>query len=511
MAAAVASRSEAARSGTLVAPGDEALAEPAAKLAASAGRPKTGAGAGGGVTRPPVPHEYEFALTDSAPTVMRSERVAEEVRAAAEAELTFKPKINVAKAARVAGTFLDRENEWLAKRESRIASERAVKAESELDGCSFKPRINPRSKSMVSSRSARGSSMQERMAARAARKAAKEKKMREAEAAREAAACTFKPKISRKAAAAKARYSAPARKVEAPAADPQAHHPRINELPESFVSAKMYLDQPAHERLACSRALSRTRGPAVEPADRGRQRSRRMQPSAAGFDSFWKRQQETVARRQKSVAALEAEQAAALTHQPVITAAASKLVASTGSSSFISRYYSSAAKRELSRTLSDLEAAGLGGVPAECTFRPRISRKAAKRAPRTVQELSHGDLAKRKAEQAAAAAALEAEKDDELTFEPALNLRANARVQGALRVRDDPHSYVERVERARAKREASKRAAAAQRAAAELEDCTFRPRVHDAPEYVKRIAASRRVSKSLVVAGDADRTRPSWQ
>jgi hypothetical protein len=64
-----------------------------------------------------------------------------------------------------------------------------------------------------------------------------------------------------------------------------------------------------------------------------------------------------------------------------------------------------------------------------------------------------------------------------------------------LRLTDDSASYLERVRQE--KERAATRIAIAheQRARQELAECTFRPEVHDAPAYVKRIARSMQLSR----------------
>ena len=98
-----------------------------------------------------------------------------------------------------------------------------------------------------------------------------------------------------------------------------------------------------------------------------------------------------------------------------------------------------------------------------------------------------------------------------VTFRPSINERSRG-VEGRLRVLEDPESYV-----ARLQQEAAVAAEKAQRAAAataqrELAECTFRPRVNDAPEYITKIAKSMALARAVRQADKPQEpARPDWR
>ncbi len=77
-------------------------------------------------------------------------------------------------------------------------------------------------------------------------------------------------------------------------------------------------------------------------------------------------------------------------------------------------------------------------------------------------------------------------------------------------MRADPESYVARLSAEAAAQADRARRALAEAEAAQLAECTFSPRVHDAPEYVKRIARSMALTRA-VKASEPTAAKPEWR
>lgn len=83
-------------------------------------------------------------------------------------------------------------------------------------------------------------------------------------------------------------------------------------------------------------------------------------------------------------------------------------------------------------------------------------------------------------------------------------------VEGRLRVLSDPDTYVARLTAEAASQADKARRAVASADVASLAECTFAPAVHDAPEYIKRIARSMALTRA-VKAPDAVREKQEWR
>eukprot|EP00741_Cyanophora_paradoxa_P021971 tig00021432_g21208.t1 len=149
----------------------------------------------------------------------------------------------------------------------------------------------------------------------------------------------------------------------------------------------------------------------------------------------------------------------------------------------------------------------------ECTHRPQITRAAKQRAGRSFEEMSAGDLARQQEAQERVRRQLETLEMDGVTFRPLLNASAAAAAaESRLKVVTDPENYLARIAQQQAERGRKGDSWKQQMERAEREECTFRPEVHDAPAYVRRIARS---MQALRIAEQRPRTpepaRPDWR
>ena len=84
-------------------------------------------------------------------------------------------------------------------------------------------------------------------------------------------------------------------------------------------------------------------------------------------------------------------------------------------------------------------------------------------------------------------------------------------MEGRLKVLSEPESYVARLcaEAASAAEKARRAASTAEES--ELAECTFTPQVHDAPEYIKRIARHMQLARGAKAQKAAAGAKPDWR
>merc|ERR1712216_244112 len=89
------------------------------------------------------------------------------------------------------------------------------------------------------------------------------------------------------------------------------------------------------------------------------------------------------------------------------------------------------------------------------------------------------------------------------------------RTESRLRVVSDPDTYLDRIARQHRVFSEKQRRAAQEAELSKFKECTFRPSIHDAPSYVKRIARSMALSKAARAAAveqsEKKPERPEWR
>jgi hypothetical protein len=116
-------------------------------------------------------------------------------------------------------------------------------------------------------------------------------------------------------------------------------------------------------------------------------------------------------------------------------------------------------------------------VPSECTFAPHINHKSKKMTPRSLVDMSFGDALKVETKRKMLVMVDEARELHHASFHP--NLNRNRGVDSVLRLKDDPHSYVQRMqEQELRKQERLMRIKLEEECKLDLE-CTFSPRTKD--------------------------------
>ena len=141
----------------------------------------------------------------------------------------------------------------------------------------------------------------------------------------------------------------------------------------------------------------------------------------------------------------------------------------------------------------------------DCTFAPAINPYSQRLRRRTFSDLSRGDALKKETATRLLRLRLEQEEISGITFKPAINQKSQ-NAEGRLRVLSEPETYIARLSAEAATQQDKARRAAANAEVNALAECTFTPAVHDAPEYIKRIARSMALTRAVrSVSGTAQK------
>ncbi len=146
----------------------------------------------------------------------------------------------------------------------------------------------------------------------------------------------------------------------------------------------------------------------------------------------------------------------------------------------------------------------------ECTFVPAINPASRALRRRSVVDMSRGDALKRETATRLLRLRLEQEGLEGVTFKPVINASSGGGVEGRLKVLSDPDTYVARLSAEAAAQAEKARRAASSAEVSELAECTFTPKVNDAPDYIKRIARHMALTRA-VKAPEPASAKPEWR
>lgn len=217
---------------------------------------------------------------------------------------------------------------------------------------------------------------------------------------------------------------------------------------------------------------------------------------------FELRQKHRELQRKKRMEALR--KAADAPHKPKL-APGTKRIMQTDSSSFLKRLARDAMRKKKNELRTQTQAAH----DPECTFRPQILESSRARPARSVVEMSRGDMLRKVTAQRMMKLKAEQDELSGVTFRPRLN-RRSLDAESRLKVASEPESYIERLRREQQLAEQKRQRALEQQEMEEIKECTFRPEVHRAPEYVTRIARSMELTRAARKKA-VKKTRPAWQ
>jgi hypothetical protein len=344
------------------------------------------------------------------------------------------------------------------------------------------------------------------------------------------ASCTFKPKVTPLGAKAKPKYlegvDSPrrAKDVAIQIINPEyTFTPKVNDV-KDFGSMQSYVASDPFERLYRRTGSSFT----TDDADRRKEKEAsgkegagggarassapRSRPSSASaavtsesFKAFLERQNGARMAFEQKVAEARRAQEEGIEHSrrvPHTNPKSKEMVKSQAS-------FEERIGTYIERRLHSQQPPPINEVDPNCTFRPQISKVAQAMRPKTVEELSTGGYQRRQAALEAARLRVEHEKMKEATFKPDMESRI-VTTEGRLRILSEPQSYVQRLQAEELFRQQRMAQAAREREEKELAECTFAPSIRDAPQYVKRIAQSMKLSRSGGTSRHIDIPERQW-
>mmetsp|Transcript_22203 Transcript_22203/g.32306 ORF Transcript_22203/g.32306 Transcript_22203/m.32306 type:complete len:754 (-) Transcript_22203:158-2419(-) len=470
--------------------------------------------------------------------------------------------------------FYERVMRWQREKEIEATRRRSISSQGEVEGCTFRPKVNKNSsRSVKMARGETGKDTTLRLYESSALTSSHRARFIEEEQMREAKAqeqeCTFKPRVATRRSGysyVETKYD----KVKAPTAKEVAERvvpppkdctftPKVKGVRRNMSSAKLYVSMDVVDRLtkpvttdappspsnedrhfdvgasfdrerpvmdvaSFMGSLQQNGGPYNTPSDKRRRphsaprTGRSKAGSTAGeslteeerearkqnFNAFLGRQTQTILRKQKK--AEELTRSSTPNFRPRVNRKSTRIVQESQKGGFMDRVQQDVVRREMTSQKITGRA-----VDSECSFQPELSTKAQRMRPRSVYEMSRGDLHKRETNQRILRLRTEQEELQNLTFQPAINVNKHRPARSALQLKDNPGGFLERHMIERKQQEAERARILEMKAQEELKDCTFTPRTKDCPAYVKRIAKSLSVVKAARSVEDAVPVKPQWK
>ncbi|EGZ25777.1 hypothetical protein PHYSODRAFT_482583 [Phytophthora sojae] len=483
------------------------------------------------------------------------------------------------------GKFHARVTRWKSQKDAIREQMKQQLLQSELDECTFAPKINPKSTKVVAKlrgRQSTGASNQglsilqavsERLYQEADNYRIREElatKLKADEEAEIERQCTFKPKINQ-SDKVKAKYmskttsspsmTAASREAAAKELAECTFYPKVNSIRSEMVSAQLYLQQNIYERLSkpcCAdsedgkspargrsgrrRSLSlfgddddddedrdnleacsprscqddislrpggksrrrRGQGPRSVDADQGREGK---EERARQFKNFIERQKFHEQARTKRIELTKQQLTPG--YKPAINKKSLAMMENGRKGDFLERISTYALRKEH----DNVKKKTVRSSDPNCTFKPAINQASTKRKPRSITELSRGDLLRRETTQRLMKLKMEQEEMAALTFRPQLN-RMSERHEGRLKILSSPDTYLQRIQQQSQAHTIKQRRAIQEKEMGEFAECTFKPRTIEAPAYVQRIARSVSLTKALRAQQQAAaraKEKPEWK
>eukprot|EP00743_Colponemidia_sp_Colp-15_P005027 GILK01005414.1.p1 GENE.GILK01005414.1~~GILK01005414.1.p1 ORF type:complete len:555 (-),score=87.07 GILK01005414.1:220-1884(-) len=486
----------------------------------------------------------DFHTPESYRVDNRSERVEREVREKEREECTFHPSIRPLPSQYASDKmddsrlFHERVQRWQVKKSEEINRLKEQLQSSQYENCTFKPAINTISASIVSP-SPNAAAVSERLYKHQSKtrilQLQSEIQQKQEEEFRKN--CTFTPQISRPpkefASQISSRYmqdpnlsTNSSRHIDVPEFS---FTPRVNKVPVHMGSAQLYLQTNAFERLSRPRTAAqdasfvsdensfiswsnenngntgnvtsyRTIGTAkaTRPSSAPRERingSAESEQHASKRDpdffiQFLQRQNILEANRQDRLARVQSSVQFQPKPElcPKSKVLAEKRLRKSGGGDFLTRVEQHCLKRE--QSFHEMAA----HTPSDCTFQPQINDASRVLKPRTAEEMSVGDMMRKENSLRAMKLQIEKRELEVATFKPKLTQKEG--VSSRLKVVSDPDTYIERIQKsARIQCERAKRVQESLDEQA-TKECTFKPKIHEAPAYVTRIAKSMALTRA---------------
>ncbi|KAL4110478.1 hypothetical protein PRIC1_002169 [Phytophthora ramorum] len=488
------------------------------------------------------------------------------------------------------GKFHARVTRWKSQKDAIREQMKQQLLQSELDECTFAPKINPKSTKVVAKLRGRQSAsvsnqslgvlqaVSERLYQEADNYRIREElatKLKADEEAEIERQCTFKPKINH-SEKVKAKYmetkttSSPSLTVASREAAAKelaecTFYPKVNGIRSEMVSAQLYLQQNIYDRLSkpCCGDPEDGKSPTIGRSGRrrslslfgddedeernnldvdslqssqddisvrpgGKSRRRSFSGARGGqgprsvdteqaqegkeertrqFKDFIERQRFHEQARHKRIELTKQQLTPG--YKPTINKKSLAMMENGRKGDFLERISTYALRKEH----DNVKKKTVRSSDPNCTFKPAINQASIKRKPRSITELSRGDLLRRETTQRLMKLKMEQEEMAALTFRPQLN-RVSERHEGRLKILTCPDTYLQRIQQQSQAHTIKQRRAIQEKEIGEFAECTFKPRTIEAPAYVQRIARSVSLTKALrsqQQAAAQAREKPDWK
>eukprot|EP00954_Amorphochlora_amoebiformis_P030154 1394233-Amorphochlora_amoeboformis.AAC.1 len=276
--------------------------------------------------------------------------------------------------------------------------------------------------------------------------------------------------------------------------------PKTNGIKPDMQAAAVYLDMSPFERLSQPTRTYSNSG--LWPDKKGTKAGGKSKMS----QGFYERNMQHLERKK-----IHRERMLQLEKQKMGNPKLNKVsVSLTGGSSFMDRLEKDSTRRSQERLRREEQQAKLS---ANCTFTPKINIMSQNLKGRSVAEMSEGDTAMKTTKLELARMYARKQELSTVTFRPKRKTKNNFwdnRAQSTIKqLNSDPTKYTEMLSKMREKKKEKIRRHEKEKQDAELEQCTFKPKVHEPPEYVKSTLANRSLSRRK--REPPAQEKPSWR
>lgn len=444
-------------------------------------------------------------------------------------------------------SFYDRVSKWQREKESEASRRKALTEDSEMLDCSFKPKINRNSLRAV--QEIRGADETEDPTERLYKNhelsILQRSKFIEDELAREreleARECTFQPNLGKNKNTTKkynnvrSKLSAQAKVRYEPVDEAKNHSftPKVKGVGPNMSSAQLYVSTNVVDRLTrplvtpaedpakvtfdgpvmdiasfmgtlnqsgASTATVTKKGSADSKGEGGEK-----QINNKGIKQFLGRQEQSAIRKQRHLQESSKALYSKSDFQPKLCKKSAEIANKNHKGEFLERV-----ERDVLRR-SDHEVRAAVIPDEACTFQPAITAKAEQGRPRTVYEMSRGDLLKRETNYRMMRLRSDQEELQEMTFKPEITRKAR-NMPAKSSIVNNTEKFLDIAREKQQRKEISRQAELEKRKKDEVDSCTFAPATKDCPAYVRRIAKSMSVIRASRGATTAnDDSKPTWK
>jgi len=184
-----------------------------------------------------------------------------------------------------------------------------------------------------------------------------------------------------------------------------------------------------------------------------------------------------------------------------------QIMQSNNKGTFLQRVERDALKKEHNAARQE----GEKKIDPECTFRPEINQKSKNLQGRSVLDLSRGDMLRKETTQRLTKLRTEQQTLQGITFKPKLN-DSYSNVPSKLKVSSDIGTLVGRIQQNHQRELKRRKDVLAQKEDEEAKDLTFKPKIKECPDYIKRMAEGIATAKAAQQANATNQSKkPDWR